>query len=302
MASTSPSGDSAPLINENPKLHNYYQSLESRVGYRLVLGGTRHFGYWDHDTYWPFPVSNGLRAMEDKLAAALNLPQGSYVLDAGCGVGHVALRMAKKHGLRVKCIDYMQHHVVKARRNIEKSGLPSGTVTADRGDYHHLGNIPENSLDGIYTMETFVHATDPKAVLEGFKRIIRPGGHIALFEYEHNPLENEPDDMANSMRQVNEWAAMPTNAISHQGVFKQMLEDAGFVDVQVRDYSHNIRPITRLFWLLGVIPLFFIKLFGLEHRFINTVAGVEMHRRYDRWRYVAISARLPGELEIGKNK
>lgn len=301
MASPS-SADSEPLINENPKLHNYYQSLESRLGYRFVLGGTRHFGYWDHDTYWPFPVSKGLRAMEDKLAAALDLPKGAYVLDAGCGVGHVALRMAKKHGLRVKCIDYMAHHVAKARRNIAKSGLAPGTVTADRGDYHHLENIPDNSLDGIYTMETFVHATDPKAVLEGFKRIIRPGGHIALFEYEHNHLENEPDDLATSMRQINEWAAMPTNAVSHQGVFKQMLEDAGFVNVEVRDYSYNIRPITRLFWLLGVIPLFFIKLLGLESRFINTVAGVEMHRGHDKWRYVAISASLPGELEIAKDK
>lgn len=39
-------GGAVPLINDNPKLQSYYQSLESRVGYRLVLGGTRHFGYW----------------------------------------------------------------------------------------------------------------------------------------------------------------------------------------------------------------------------------------------------------------
>lgn len=41
-----PSEGSEPLINENKELQSYYQSLESRVGYRLVLGGTRHFGYW----------------------------------------------------------------------------------------------------------------------------------------------------------------------------------------------------------------------------------------------------------------
>lgn len=45
MAET-PGGEARPLINENPELQSYYQSLESRVGYRLVLGGTRHFGYW----------------------------------------------------------------------------------------------------------------------------------------------------------------------------------------------------------------------------------------------------------------
>lgn len=45
MAET-PGGEARPLINDNPELQSYYQSLESRVGYRLVLGGTRHFGYW----------------------------------------------------------------------------------------------------------------------------------------------------------------------------------------------------------------------------------------------------------------
>lgn len=41
-----PGGEARALINDNPELQSYYQSLESRVGYRLVLGGTRHFGYW----------------------------------------------------------------------------------------------------------------------------------------------------------------------------------------------------------------------------------------------------------------
>ena len=52
-----------PLIGDNPKLQSYYLSLESRVGYRLLLGGTRHFGFYERDTYWPFPFSRGLRFM-----------------------------------------------------------------------------------------------------------------------------------------------------------------------------------------------------------------------------------------------
>lgn len=46
MASGAAGGETGPLINDNPELQSYYQSLESRIGYRLVLGGTRHFGYW----------------------------------------------------------------------------------------------------------------------------------------------------------------------------------------------------------------------------------------------------------------
>ncbi|KAI1372935.1 S-adenosyl-L-methionine-dependent methyltransferase [Hypoxylon crocopeplum] len=293
----------APLINSNSDLQSYYYSLESRLGYRLLLGGTRHFGYWEHDTYWPLPFSKGLRNMEDKLAEAIALPPGSQVLDAGCGVGHVALRLAKTHGLRIEAIDVVHHHVTKAKRNVERSGLPKGTITVRRMDYHHLESFATESFDGVYTMETFVHATDPKAVLAGFYRLLRPGGRLVQFEYDHNTLDSAPDDIAASMVKVNKYAAMPTNAISHPGVFRKLLEDAGFQDIVVRDYSDNIRPMTRMFFLLAIVPYLFIRIFGLERYFINTVAGVESYRGRGHWHYVAISARKSGgSLEPSKSK
>src|SRR5512140_2749891 len=99
MASSSAdTSETTTLVDHNPQLQTYYQTLESRIGYRLLLGGTRHFGFWDHDTYWPFPLTRALRKMEDKLAEVLALPRDAHVLDAGCGVGHVALHMAQKHG------------------------------------------------------------------------------------------------------------------------------------------------------------------------------------------------------------
>ncbi|KAI1100642.1 S-adenosyl-L-methionine-dependent methyltransferase [Jackrogersella minutella] len=302
-ASSVETGNTTPVINSNPQLQSYYYSIESRLGYRLLLGGTRHFGYWDHDTYWPFPLSKGLRNMEDKLAEALALPQGSQVLDAGCGVGHVALRMAKTHGLRVEAIDIVDHHVAKAQRNVKRSGLPEGTIRAQKMDYHHLEPFASESFDGVYTMETFVHATEPDVVLANFYRILRPGGRLVQFEYDHNMPDSSSQDMADSMAKVNKYSAMPTNAISHPGVFRQMLEDAGFEDIVVRDYSDNIRPMTRVFFLLAIVPYFFIRTLGLERYFINTVAGVGSYRGRGHWHYVAISATKPGgSIDASKSK
>jgi sterol 24-C-methyltransferase len=293
--------EAEPLINENPQLQSYYQSLESRIGYRLLLGGTRHFGWYEHDTWWPFPLSRGMRNMEDKLAEALALPPGAQVLDAGCGVGHVAIRMARTYGLRVKAIDVVQRHVEKARRNVAASGLPKNTITVARGDYHNLDSFDSASLDGVYTMETFVHATDPEAVLAGFYRLLKPGGRLVQFEYDHELPDTSVNandrDLTESMRKINEYSAMPTNARSHPGVFKTMLEDAGFENVEVRDYSENIRPMTRFFFLLAIIPYIFVRLFGIEKYFINTVAGVETYRGKGHWRYVAISANKPGAAQ-----
>lgn len=292
-----------PLINNNPQLQSYYHSLESRIGYRLLLGGTRHFGYYEHDTYWPFPLGRALRAMEDQMATSLGLSPGAYVLDAGCGVGHVAIHLAKQHGYRVQGIDIVDHHLTKGRRNIARSGLPEGQVKVRKMDYHHLEGLDEESFDGIYTMETFVHATEPKQVLNGFYRILRPGGRISLFEYDHEFLDDSPEAMAMSMRKINEFAAMPTNAVSHPGMFKGLLEDAGFTDVVVRDFSEKIKPMTRLFFLLAYIPYLVITFLRLEKYFINTVAGVETYRGHGRWRYVALSATKPGNsLETAKSR
>ena len=59
MASES---DREPVIQSSPKLQSYYQSLESRIEYGLLLGGTHHFVFYEkkkkNDTWWPFPISN----------------------------------------------------------------------------------------------------------------------------------------------------------------------------------------------------------------------------------------------------
>lgn len=288
-----PSGP-APPPEASPALKTYYESIESRLGYRLVLGGTRHFGYYKEGTWSPFPVGRALRAMEEKFFDALRLPEGSQVLDAGCGVAHVAIYMAKR-GLRITGIDLIDHHIVKAKRNVARSGLPPGQVTVQKMDYHSLDDIASESHNGVYTMETFVHATDPETVLAGFHRILKPGGRVVMFEYDHDTeMESTPKRAADEMRRVNQYAAMPTNARSHRGVFAAMLEDAGFEDVRVEDLSKNIRPMLRLFFALGAIPYFFVKLFHLERFFINTVAGAQSYLFQEHWRYIAVTATKPG--------
>jgi sterol 24-C-methyltransferase len=277
------SSEGKPTINPNRTLQNYYASLESRIGYRLVLGGARHFGYWKKDTIWPFPVKKALRAMEDNLFDRLHLEKGSLVLDAGCGAGLVALHLARR-GLRVSCID----------------------VVVQKMDYHHLDGFAEGTFDGAYTMETFVHATDPEQALGEFFRVLKPGGSIALYEYDHSNLNKAPEDIRTSIEIINKYTSMPSNARFEQGVLQRMMAEVGFEDIQLEDLSVNITPMLRLFFILAYIPYLFVKIFGLESFFINTVAAVKLYKSRDYCRYVAVSAKKPLVPEdtdgVGKKK
>lgn len=286
-----------PPVQPDPLLKTYYDSFESRIGYKLVLGGRRHFGYYETDRLWPFPITKSLHDMEEVLFSKLNLPKGSKVLDAGCGAGLVAINMAQ-HGLKMTAIDVIDHHVDKTKRNIARAGIPPGSIDVRRMDYHHLDSIPDASHDGVYTMETFVHSHDPVGVLAGFFRLLRPGGKVVMFEYDHTVGSAEGKEISKTaetdLRLVNKWSSMPANELSRRGVFTSMMEEVGFVDVKAVDLSAHIRPMLRLFFVLAFVPYLFIKLLGLERRFINTVAGARLWLDQEHWRYVVFTGTKPG--------
>ena len=163
-----------PLSTRIDALQSYYASLESRIGYRIFLNGTRHFGFYTPDTNWSFPINSSLRWMEEYLFNSLALEPGAFVFDAGCGAGWVATYLARKR-LRVCGIDIVDRHLKWARENVKKAKLEH-VVDIRKVDYHYLESFASETFDGVYTMETFVHATDPAHVLREFFRVLKPGG------------------------------------------------------------------------------------------------------------------------------
>ncbi|KAI9701668.1 MAG: hypothetical protein M1820_006439 [Bogoriella megaspora] len=284
--------DKSSLINPNPVLQRYYASLESRIGYRLVLGGTRHFGYYASPSSFPIPFGPSLRAMEEQLFQALQCRPGSRVFDAGCGVGHVALYMAKRGHYEIEAIDVVQRHAARAQMNI-KTARMEGSITARHGDYHHLEKFQSGSFDGVYTMETLVHSTNPSMVLKEFMRILKPGGRIALHEYDHDDMDKTPKELAEAMKKVNALTSMPANASFDRDILKDLLEGAGFQDVRLRDISQHIVPMLWAFYLLAVVPYMFFRVFGIEHYFPNAMAGVYCYKGRRVWRYIQVTGKKP---------
>lgn len=276
--------------HSRPSVLDYYATRESRWGYQLFLSNTRHFGYYDIGKIWPFPISKALQRMEQKLFHQLNLTTGSKVLDAGAGVANVASYMAKQ-GLNVEAIDLVDRHIELAKANISLRNL-TDKISVSKMNYQDL-KFEDQRFDGIYTMETFVHASDPEKALSEFYRTLKPGGRIALFEYDKANEEDMPIAAQKAYEHVNHYASMPTFQMFTYGVPEKMLKKAGFVDIRIEDLSPNILPMLRFFAIAAFIPYQFIKLFRLQSRFVNAMSAVEYYKYRKYMRYVSITAKKP---------
>ncbi len=117
---------------------------------------------------------------------ALRLPAGSRGMDAGCGAGchtDLLLQSIGPAG-RLTALDMSEDNLAWAREH-HGSGisLSSGSpVERTEGDILAL-DFPVESFDWIWCADTLwpgVVTQDPVATLQGFRRITRPGGTVAL--------------------------------------------------------------------------------------------------------------------------
>lgn len=109
-----------------------------------------------------------------------------------------------------------------------------------------------------------MHATDPEAALCEFHHVLKPGGTIALYEYDHSNMASALWKLKESMETINEYASTPSHARFDQGVLQAMLERAGFVDVVVSDLTVNVMPMLCLFFVLAYIFFLAISFLGLQ--------------------------------------
>jgi ubiquinone/menaquinone biosynthesis C-methylase UbiE len=119
------------------------------------------------------------RVAADVVAAGLE--PGSRVLDVGTGPGRVpiAIATAAPH-LRVEGLDLLPEMVEHARRSAAAAGL-ADRVAFTVGDVAALP-YPDASFDLVVSSMSQHHWPDARAGLRELGRVIRPGGHIWIYD------------------------------------------------------------------------------------------------------------------------
>ncbi|MFH8619919.1 SAM-dependent methyltransferase [Streptomyces sp. NPDC017979] len=218
---TSPS---TPLPTSD-QVTDYYSALGPLL--RMAWGDNLHFGYWEGVSDRSSPQEATDR-FTDVLTDRLGVEAGCRVLDAGCGIGSPAVRVASLTGAEVWGVTISQQQVDQAVELAERAGL-SGRVRFALRDAMDTG-YEDGSFDAVLAFESIVHMDRPRALRE-WKRVLKPGGRIVLTDT--FPLDGAARRPGDTVGDVASMATLEE--------YPRLLADAGLEPVELTDVTEHTK-------------------------------------------------------------
>lgn len=143
------------------------------VGDRIAIGGDYQFRAVSAG---PAPQRFWHEAKLREAQRWLQPRAGELILDVGCGSGVLAARLAACPGVRVMGVDANPAAIAFASRQFQQPNLEFRQGLVDEL------NLAPASVDKIAFLEVIehIHVHQGLAVLQSFRRILRPGGRLVV--------------------------------------------------------------------------------------------------------------------------
>lgn len=130
------------------------------------------------------------RTLEELLHADTGFPDGSTVLEAGCGTGAQTVAIAQRsRGARIVAVDVSAASLAQARARVSAAGLSN--VEFRQADLLALPFAPA-SFDHIFLCFVLEHLPDPAATLARLRPLLRADGTITVIEGDHGSTYFHP--------------------------------------------------------------------------------------------------------------
>ena len=132
------------------------------------------------------------RPQMEPLLAPAELAAGQTVVDYGCGPGMLTVELARRVGARgtVHAVDLNALFLERAAEHASKEGL------SERIRFHRIVEdrlpLEDASVDRVVCKNVLEYVDDPRATLEDFRRVLRPGGLTHAIDSDWGLLAVEP--------------------------------------------------------------------------------------------------------------
>lgn len=164
-----------------------------------------------------------------------HIPEGAWVLDAGCGWGGTLFHLARKRAVTGVGVTLSARQQAKATERAAALGL-SAQVRFLLGDYNVIEVAPA-AFDRVVMIETLHHNRDPIATLARMRELSAPGARILVVDdFAATGLAGD-DPRAKAF--VAGWRF---GAFWSVEAFLRAVSDAGFVPRLAADFTELSAP------------------------------------------------------------
>jgi ubiquinone/menaquinone biosynthesis C-methylase UbiE len=127
----------------------------------------------------------------DEVVKALELKPGVTVADVGAGSGYFAVRLAEAVGGsgRVLAVDISPDMILHMNRRLRDAGIRNVQTVLSAPDDPLLA---DSTVDLFFICDTWHHIDERPKYLALLKRMLRPGGRIAIVDFQKRPLSFGP--------------------------------------------------------------------------------------------------------------
>ncbi|WP_434597717.1 methyltransferase domain-containing protein [Streptomyces sp. A5-4] len=263
--------------------------------YEDLWGEHIHHGYWAEGEPDPGRHAAQVRLV-DELIAFGPVPEGTRVLDAGCGIGASAVYLAERLGCRVDGITLSAEQVGRAETKASEAGVSDRTgfrlLDAMHTDY------PDATFDVVWALESCELMPDKKAFLAECHRVLKPGGTLLVATWCARDDRLAPDEARLLDRIYRDFVVSHVLPLDH---YQAIAEELGFAEIRTVDWSERVsdtwklstdivKPVVRdpsMIWKM-------IRAKGMDiFRFLNSVPLMKQAYERDVMRYGVLRATRP---------